>query len=163
MKLLPSTPRRPKLSTANGKFMAPFVEGHMSRTSVVLTLARLGGRGSSSIVISTASPQVYLCRLRVCVGDVQQDEFASVFPVRSVPKTSSPDDYVHQQVPVCSEWLAALPLERNSEPFVREIARRSGWCFFPCAPALGQVCGCRTSTSTASQQGHLIATCSSIL
>ena len=78
---------------------------------MVLTLARLGGRGSSSIVISTASPQVYLCRLRVCVGDVQQDEFASVFPVRSVPKTSSPDDDVHPQVPVSSERFAALHLE----------------------------------------------------
>ena len=45
---------------------------------------------------------------------------------------------------------------------VREIAWRSGWCWFTCAPDLGQMLACRVSTSTASQQGHLTATCSSI-
>ena len=75
-------------------------------------LARLGGRGSSirSIVISAASPQVYL-RLRVCVGDVQLDGLVSVLPVLGRPEDFlSGDDDVHPQVPVCSEWFAALHL-----------------------------------------------------
>ena len=44
----------------------------------------------------------------------------------------------------------------------RDIARTSGWCRFTCAPALGQMCAWRVSTPTASQQGNLTATCSSI-
>ena len=44
----------------------------------------------------------------------------------------------------------------------RTIAWRSGWCWFTCASALGQMRACRVHTSTASPQGHLIATCSSI-
>ena len=39
-----------------------------------------------------------------------------VFPVWSVPKSSSPDDDVHPQVPFCSEGFAALHLVWNSEP-----------------------------------------------
>ena len=45
---------------------------------------------------------------------------------------------------------------------VREIAWRSGWCWFICASALGQMRACLVSTSNSSQQGYLIATCSSI-
>ena len=36
-------------------FVGPFVEGHMSRASVVLALARLGGKGSWFILISAVS------------------------------------------------------------------------------------------------------------
>ena len=95
------------IARLGGRGSVPFVEGHMSRTSVVLTLVRLGGRCSGSIVISAASPQVYL-RLWACGGDVQQDGRVSVLPVRTVPKTSSPDDDVHPQVLVCSERFTAL-------------------------------------------------------
>ena len=52
------------------KFVAPFVEVHISWTSVMLTRVCLGGRGSSSIVIQYASSQLYL-RRRVRFGDVQ--------------------------------------------------------------------------------------------
>ena len=44
---------------------------------------------------------------------------------------------------------------------VRETAWRSGWCWFTCAADLGQMRAYRMSMSTASQQGHLTATCSS--
>ena len=45
---------------------------------------------------------------------------------------------------------------------MREVAWKSGWCWFTCAPAVVQMRACRVSTSVASQQGHLSATCSSI-
>ena len=51
----------------------------------------------------------------------------------------------------------------SSRLSVRKIAWRSGWCWFTCSTALGQMRACRVSSSTASQQGHLTATCSSIL
>ena len=87
--------------------------------SLMLTLARLGGKGTWPVVISTASSQMYL-RLQVCMGDVQQDGLVSVLPVRSVPKTSSTNnDDVHPQVPIFSERLAALHLVWNSEPLQR--------------------------------------------
>ena len=44
------------------------------------------------------------------MGDVQQDGLVSVFTVRNVPKTSSRNNDVHPQVPVCSERFAALDL-----------------------------------------------------
>ena len=42
--------------------------------------------------------------------------FVPIFPVRSVSKTSSPDDGIHAQVPFRSERFAALHLVWNSEP-----------------------------------------------
>ena len=107
--------------------------------------------------------QVYL-RLWVYVGDVQQDGLFSVLPMRSVPRTSSPDDDVYRQVPVCSERFA-LHLEWNSfRAASRTGDRGEKWLVLVhLRPALGHLRACRVSTSTAPQQGHLIATCSSIL
>ena len=42
-----------------------------------------------------------------------------VFPVRSVPETSSPDDDVHPQVPVRREELRAFNLVENPKPLER--------------------------------------------
>ena len=42
--LYPETPEA--FHCLSGKFVTPLVEEHMPRTSVVLALARLGGRGS---------------------------------------------------------------------------------------------------------------------
>ena len=92
----------------------------------MLTLARLGGKGTWPVVISTASSQMYL-RLQVCMGDVQQDGLNPVFPVWSVPKSSSPDDDVHPQIPVCSDRFAALYLVWNSEPLQRAGDREEKW------------------------------------
>ena len=62
-------------------------------------------------------------RLWVYMSDINQDGLLSVLSVRSVPKTSSPDDDVHPQVFVCSERFAALHLVWNSEPL-----NRAGYC-----------------------------------
>ena len=79
----------------------------------MLALARLGGRGSGSIVINTASSQVYV-RLKVSMGDVPQDGFLPTLPGRSDSETSSPDDNVHPQISSCGERFAALHLVLDS-------------------------------------------------
>ena len=61
------------------------------------------------------------------MGDVQLDGLVSALPVRSVPKTSSPDDNVHPQVPVCSELFAAAHLVWNSERLQRAGDRVDKW------------------------------------
>ena len=78
--------------------MARFIEGHMSWTSVMLTLARLGDRGSCSIVVSTASSWVCL-RLWVCIRDAQQGGFFPVLSVRSAQKTAPPHGDALSQIP----------------------------------------------------------------
>ena len=45
-----------------GKFKAALVKGHVSRTSVVLTLSRLGGLGGGSTASRAAIPYVILLR-----------------------------------------------------------------------------------------------------
>ena len=47
------------------------------------------------------------------MGDVQQDGLLPVPSVRWVPKTASPHDDVHPQIPVRREGFTALNLVRN--------------------------------------------------
>ena len=47
------------------------------------------------------------------MGHAQQDGLLSVLSVRSVPKTTSPHDDVHPQIPVRREVFPALHLVRN--------------------------------------------------
>lgn len=54
---------------------------------IVFELARLGDSGSWSILISTASTQVYPS-LRVTVGNVERDRLVVEFPESRIPKTS---------------------------------------------------------------------------
>ena len=61
------------------------------------------------------------------MSDVQQDGFLSVLSVRSVPKTSSPDDDVYPQVPACSERFAALHVVWDSEPLQYAGDRIEKW------------------------------------
>ena len=61
-------------------------------------------------MISTPSSQQVYLRLRVFMGDVQQDGLVPILPVRNFSKTSSPDDDVHKQVRFRSEQLTALHL-----------------------------------------------------
>lgn len=69
---------------------------------------------------------------------------------------SDPGDHVHALVLICREGLPAFDLVRDPESplCVREIAWRSGRCWFACVPGLGLTRACRASTPTAvSQQG----------
>ena len=102
--------------------------------------------------------------MRVCVGDVEQDGIVSVLPVRSVPKTSSTNnDDVHPQVPIFSERLAALHLVWNSDPLQHAGARMEKWlALVHLRPGSGTDACVPGVSTTASQQRHLIATCSSI-
>ena len=69
-------------------------------------------------MVSTASSPVYL-RVWVCMGDVQQDGLLPVLSVRSVPKTASPHDDVHPQIPVHHEGFPALNLVKNPKSLQR--------------------------------------------
>ena len=75
------------------------------------------------MVVSTAASQVYL-RLWVRVSDVQQDGLIPVLSVQRVPKTASPHDDVHPQVPAGSERFADFHslCRTPSHLNVREIA-----------------------------------------
>ena len=70
------------------------------------------------MVISTTASQVYL-RLRVCMGDVQQDGSVPILPLRSVSKTTSGDDDVYPQVLSAVNGSPTLHLVLNFEPFQR--------------------------------------------
>ena len=116
-------------------------------------------------MVSTASSQVYL-RLWVCTCDAQQNRLIiPVLPVRSVPKTSSPYDDVHPQVPVCREWFLAINLVNISEPLRRagdRLEKRLVLIHLRPGSGTGAFVSGVYSTSTALQQGHPTATCSSI-
>ena len=71
--------------------------------------------------------------------DVQQDGPHPVLSMRSVPKTASPHGDVLLQITVGREGFPALNLARHlkSPQRVGDRARRNGWCWLICAPALG--------------------------
>ena len=67
-----------------------------------------------------------------------------ILPVRSVSKTSSPDDDVHPQVPFCSERFAALHLAYDSESLQRAGDRvEKGSVLVHLRPVSGQMRACR--------------------
>ena len=85
----------PKASHRNvDKFMAALVEGHMSRTGVVVALSRLRSGSSWPILVSTSGTQVNP-RLGVRVGDVDEFVFVSEIRCRRVSEASPLDNDVH--------------------------------------------------------------------
>lgn len=101
------------------KFVTPFVERHMPRTSVVLAPARLGDRGSRSITVGTASSRVHL-RLRVGMDNIQQGGLIPILPVWSVSEISSSNNpCVNPRVPVCGDRFAAPHLVWDFQPLQR--------------------------------------------
>ena len=61
------------------------------------------------------------------MGDVQQDGLLPILSVLSVPKTASPHDDVHPQVPVHREEFPAHNLVRNSKSNQRAGDRVEKW------------------------------------
>ena len=151
------------LSTAKvANLVASFIEGHMSLTSVVLTLARLGGRAadSSRSVLplrkgTSACGSVWVTSS--WMGLSLYSRFGASQKRLLVMPMSIRRFLFAVNGSTLSTWCG-IPSRFN----VREMARRSGWCWFTYTPALGQMLACRVSTWTVSQQGYLIATCSSI-
>ena len=108
-------------------------------------------------------PQLYR-RFRVCMGDFQSDGLVSIFPVRSVSKTSSPNDDIHPQVPFRCERFTALHLVWNSEPLQSAGDRVEKWLVLVHLRSSSGTDACVPgATLIALQQRHLTATCSSIL
>ena len=94
------------------------------------------------------------------MGDIQQDGLP---PVLSVRQTASPYDDVHPQIPLRCEGFPALNLVRNPKSLQRAGDRvEKRLVLVHLRPGSGAMRDCRVSTSTASQQGHLTVTCSSI-
>lgn len=69
-------------------------------------------------MVGTVASQVRL-RLRICMVVIYQGVLVPVLPVWSVPKTSSPYDGAHAQVPVFRRWFPALHLVNRPEPLQR--------------------------------------------
>ena len=76
-------------------------------------------------MISAACLQVYLCLL-ACVGHIHWNGLVSVFRVRGVPKTSSPNDDVIPEVYAYSEGFPAIYLMTDSKPLESEGYRMGG-------------------------------------
>ena len=113
-------------------------------------------------MISAAFPQVYL-HLWVCVGTSSRMDLSLHYRFGA---SRRPPLLVMMSFRRFLSALNGWPLAtRCGIPYrsnVPEIAWRSDWYWFTCAPSLAQMHARRVSASTASQQGHLTAACSSI-
>ena len=136
--------------------MTPFVERHVLRTSVVRL--RPSEVEAADLSWSTLPSRRCTCACGSAWATSSRMGFLPVLPVRIVPKTAFPHDDT-MSIRRSLSTVKGSPLStRRGIPScfsVREIARRSSWCWFTCATALGQMRACCVSTSTALQQGHL--------
>ena len=126
-----------------GKFKAALVKGHVSWTSVVLALSRLGGSSCGSIAGRAAVLQVYLC-LRVGVGNIQEYSFllrysedgalvrAPGLMTISMLKFLSPV----KGAPLSTSFCTLMPRSALDSAYF------NGSCMLTCAPSRGQVRAC---------------------
>lgn len=143
------------LHRKSGKLVTPFIEGNVMCVhvpdSLVLLLARLGGRGRYSIVVSVAPSQVYL-RLGVYFGYISSRIDLPRYS-RFGPPQRSPLLKTISILGLLSavKRLPDIPLGEGCtksllsacEPLCGETA---DWCWFTSAPSLAQMRAYRVFT-----------------